>query len=124
MVGSQHALLEPAPTGDVAACSQSARAGARDGALVCKPMYAKNRSITATCFVSSFFVATVPFHGMLKDTPNFNHDPNPGHTMNPPTGLPSFGRAGTGNTQAVCRCDVFMVRDGECTLCAAAQGTI
>jgi len=47
MVGSQHALLEPAPTGDVAACSQSARAGARDGALVCKPMYAKNRSITA-----------------------------------------------------------------------------
>ncbi len=31
---------------------------------------------------------------------------------------------GSGKTQAVCRCDVFMLRGGERTLCAAAQGTI
>ena len=31
---------------------------------------------------------------------------------------------GSGKTQAVCRCDVFMLRDGERVLCAAAQGTI
>jgi uncharacterized protein (TIGR00369 family) len=31
---------------------------------------------------------------------------------------------GNGKTQAVCRCDVFMLRDGERVLCAAAQGTI
>lgn len=31
---------------------------------------------------------------------------------------------GSGKTQAVCRCDVFMVRGTEHTLCAAAQGTI
>lgn len=31
---------------------------------------------------------------------------------------------GSGKTQAVCRCDVFMVRGQERTLCAAAQGTI
>lgn len=31
---------------------------------------------------------------------------------------------GSGKTQAVCRCDVFMERGGERTLCAAAQGTI
>ena len=30
----------------------------------------------------------------------------------------------SGKTQAVCRCDVFAVRDGEEKLCAAAQGTI
>lgn len=29
-----------------------------------------------------------------------------------------------GKTQAVCRCDVVAVRDGEEKLCAAAQGTI
>jgi acyl-CoA thioesterase len=29
-----------------------------------------------------------------------------------------------GKTQAVCRCDVFAVKDGEEKLCAAAQGTI
>ncbi|GAB4355801.1 MAG: PaaI family thioesterase [Oricola sp.] len=29
-----------------------------------------------------------------------------------------------GKTQAVCRCDVFAVGDGEEKLCAAAQGTI
>ena len=29
-----------------------------------------------------------------------------------------------GKTQAVVRCDVFVVRDGEERLCAAAQGTI
>lgn len=29
-----------------------------------------------------------------------------------------------GKTQAVCRCDVFTVMDGEEKLCAAAQGTI
>lgn len=29
-----------------------------------------------------------------------------------------------GKTQAVCRCDVFAVMDGEEKLCAAAQGTI
>ena len=29
-----------------------------------------------------------------------------------------------GRTQAVCRCDVFVVKDGEEKLCAAAQGTI
>lgn len=31
---------------------------------------------------------------------------------------------GSGKTQAVCRCDVFLERDGQRTLCAAAQGTI
>ena len=31
---------------------------------------------------------------------------------------------GSGKTQAVCRCDVFMLRRDERTLCAAAQGTI
>jgi uncharacterized protein (TIGR00369 family) len=31
---------------------------------------------------------------------------------------------GSGRTQAVCRCDVFVERDGERKLCAAAQGTI
>jgi len=30
----------------------------------------------------------------------------------------------SGRTQAVCRCDVFMLRGDERTLCAAAQGTI
>lgn len=31
---------------------------------------------------------------------------------------------GNGRTQAVCRCDVFLVNDGDRKLCAAAQGTI
>jgi uncharacterized protein (TIGR00369 family) len=31
---------------------------------------------------------------------------------------------GSGKTQAVCRCDVFLERDGQRKLCAAAQGTI
>lgn len=31
---------------------------------------------------------------------------------------------GSGKTQAVCRCDVFLLRGGERVLCAAAQGTI
>jgi uncharacterized protein (TIGR00369 family) len=31
---------------------------------------------------------------------------------------------GSGKTQAVCRCDIFVVRGDERTLCAAAQGTI
>ena len=31
---------------------------------------------------------------------------------------------GSGKSQAVCRCDVFLLRDGERVLCAAAQGTI
>ncbi len=31
---------------------------------------------------------------------------------------------GSGKTQAVCRCDVFMLRGDERMLCAAAQGTI
>lgn len=31
---------------------------------------------------------------------------------------------GSGSTQAVCRCDVFMELGGERKLCAAAQGTI
>jgi len=31
---------------------------------------------------------------------------------------------GSGKTQAVCRCDIFVVRGAERTLCAAAQGTI
>jgi len=31
---------------------------------------------------------------------------------------------GSGRTQAVCRCDVFLERGGERKLCAAAQGTI
>jgi uncharacterized protein (TIGR00369 family) len=31
---------------------------------------------------------------------------------------------GSGKTQAVCRCDVFVVDGGELKLCAAAQGTI
>jgi uncharacterized protein (TIGR00369 family) len=30
----------------------------------------------------------------------------------------------TGKTQAVCRCDVFIVKDGMEKLCAVAQGTI
>lgn len=30
----------------------------------------------------------------------------------------------SGKTQAVCRCDIFMERDGKRQLCAAAQGTI
>jgi uncharacterized protein (TIGR00369 family) len=30
----------------------------------------------------------------------------------------------SGKTQAVCRCDVFMQKDGKRQLCAAAQGTI
>ena len=29
-----------------------------------------------------------------------------------------------GKSQAVCRCDVFVVNDGQETLCAVAQGTI
>lgn len=29
-----------------------------------------------------------------------------------------------GKSQAVCRCDIFAVKDGEEKLCAAAQGTI
>ena len=31
---------------------------------------------------------------------------------------------GSGKSQAVCRCDVFLERGGERKLCAAAQGTI
>jgi uncharacterized protein (TIGR00369 family) len=31
---------------------------------------------------------------------------------------------GSGRTQAVCRCDIFLERGGERKLCAAAQGTI
>jgi uncharacterized protein (TIGR00369 family) len=31
---------------------------------------------------------------------------------------------GSGKTQAVCRCDVFIEKAGERKLCAAAQGTI
>jgi uncharacterized protein (TIGR00369 family) len=31
---------------------------------------------------------------------------------------------GSGRTQAVCRCDIFVLRGEERTLCAAAQGTI
>ena len=31
---------------------------------------------------------------------------------------------GSGKTQAVCRCDVFIERAGDWKLCAAAQGTI
>ncbi|TWO71778.1 PaaI family thioesterase [Caenimonas sedimenti] len=31
---------------------------------------------------------------------------------------------GSGRTQAVCRCDIFLERAGERKLCAAAQGTI
>src|SRR5687767_5029567 len=31
---------------------------------------------------------------------------------------------GSGKTQAVCRCDIFLERGGERKLCAAAQGTI
>ena len=31
---------------------------------------------------------------------------------------------GSGATQAVCRCDVYVVRGVERTLCAAAQGTV
>ena len=30
----------------------------------------------------------------------------------------------TGKSQAVCRCDVFVVKDGKEKLCAVAQGTI
>jgi acyl-coenzyme A thioesterase PaaI-like protein len=29
-----------------------------------------------------------------------------------------------GKTQAVCRCDIYVVRDDERKLCAVAQGTI
>ena len=29
-----------------------------------------------------------------------------------------------GKRQAVCRCDVYAVQDGEETLCATAQGTM
>lgn len=32
--------------------------------------------------------------------------------------------AASGTRQAVCRCDIFSVRDGEELLCAVAQGTI
>ncbi len=31
---------------------------------------------------------------------------------------------GSGKTQAVCRCDIYLERAGERKLCAAAQGTI
>jgi hypothetical protein len=31
---------------------------------------------------------------------------------------------GSGKTQAVCRCDIFLESGGERKLCAAAQGTI
>lgn len=31
---------------------------------------------------------------------------------------------GSGKRQAVCRCDVFMLKDGQETLCATSQGTI
>lgn len=31
---------------------------------------------------------------------------------------------GSGKTQAMCRWDIFLERDGERKLCAAAQGTI
>lgn len=31
---------------------------------------------------------------------------------------------GSGKTQAVCRCDIYLQNDGERKLCAAAQGTI
>lgn len=31
---------------------------------------------------------------------------------------------GSGKRQAVCRCDIFTLRDGTETLCASAQGTI
>ena len=31
---------------------------------------------------------------------------------------------GSGKTQAVCRCDIFVLRGAERRLCAAAQGTI
>ncbi len=31
---------------------------------------------------------------------------------------------GSGQTQAVCRCDIFLERGGKRKLCAAAQGTI
>lgn len=31
---------------------------------------------------------------------------------------------GSGRTQAVCRCDIFLEREGQRKLCAAAQGTI
>ncbi|MEW6704482.1 MAG: PaaI family thioesterase [Pseudomonadota bacterium] len=34
------------------------------------------------------------------------------------------GVVGSGKTQAVCRCDVFVEAGGERKLCAAAQGTI
>lgn len=30
----------------------------------------------------------------------------------------------TGQTQSVCRCDVFVLKDGEEKLCAVTQGTI
>ncbi len=32
--------------------------------------------------------------------------------------------AGSGKTQAVCRCDIFVLKGQERVLCAAAQGTI
>jgi hypothetical protein len=31
---------------------------------------------------------------------------------------------GSGKTQAVCRCDIFLESGGQRKLCAAAQGTI
>ena len=31
---------------------------------------------------------------------------------------------GSGRTQAVCRCDIYLEREGERKICAAAQGTI
>jgi uncharacterized protein (TIGR00369 family) len=31
---------------------------------------------------------------------------------------------GSGRTQAVCRCDIYLERMGERKICAAAQGTI
>jgi acyl-coenzyme A thioesterase PaaI-like protein len=30
----------------------------------------------------------------------------------------------TGKTQSVCRCEVFVINDGQEKLCALAQGTI
>ncbi|MFZ2099616.1 MAG: PaaI family thioesterase [Oricola sp.] len=47
--------------------------------------------------------------------------------VRPATGDMLIARAtvlSSGKSQAVCRCDVFAVRDGEEKLCAAAQGTI
>ena len=47
--------------------------------------------------------------------------------VRPAVGERLIARAETvaaGRTQAVCRCDVFAVKDGEERLCAVAQGTI